>query len=101
MVRQLVDEHGAKVFLVLAKAYDTVPRAALWHSWAYQPWSLTSICESMKAKARFKGKLTEGISVENGRLHTDTTIQHQNYATEIPLVTKPISNIIHAPNKPK
>ena len=77
-VRQLVEktiEHGAKLFLVfvdLEKAYDSVPRAALWHALhklGVPTLVIDIICsfhKGMKAKVRVNGKLTEAISVENG-----------------------------------
>ena len=77
-VRQLLEksyEHRAKIFLVfvdLKKAYDSVPRAALWRALEKLgiPSSVVSLIQSfhdgMKAQVRVSGALLEDIDVENG-----------------------------------
>ena len=77
-VRQLLEksyEHRGKIFLVfvdLKKAYDSVPRAALWRALEKLgiPSSVVSLIQSfhdgMKAQVRVSGALLEDIDVENG-----------------------------------
>ena len=77
-VRQLVEkswEHEAKLFLTfvdLKKAYDSVPRAALWIALKKLGVPdntiqlIRSFHQGMKATIRLEGKLTEEFDVDNG-----------------------------------
>ena len=78
VVRQLVEkagEHKSKLFLFfidLRKAYDSVPRAAMWRALEKLgiPKCIINIIRSyhdgMTARVRVNGELTEKFPVENG-----------------------------------
>ena len=78
VVRQLVEkasEHRSKLFLLfvdLRKAYDSVPRAAMWRALEklgipkYIINIIRSFHDGMTARMRVNGELTEEFPVENG-----------------------------------
>ena len=80
VVRQLVEkswEHQTKpffTFIDLKKAYDSVPRIALWKALGKlgvpdAVHLIQSFHSDMKASIRLDGELLEEISVQNGLRH--------------------------------